>query len=480
MTHSSSSSSSSASMSSLALSALVQDAPRAKDTSPSSSASSLDLPLYPADILLPTEGVKKEWCVIAADQFTSSAEYWAKVENEVRTENSTLRLILPELYLQTESAEKLAQRVADVHQKMREYFVSEVFKCHQNAVIYVERETKYTECRKSLILALDLESYTYCDDTARNVDVRASEATVLERIPPREKVRAGAILELPHVQVLFDDPADSVFSEISNAQWQDALPVNSLNVASLQLRESTPLYETELMLDGGKITAWEISGESRLWEKVAKLLAKTGDSSREFRFIVGDGNHSLAAAKSHWEKLKTAGASSDDPARYALVEIINVHDRRLRMEPIHRLLRGVGIADLKKEADRWNEMQIMAFPESAELSYEEVTLLGGSGREKISFVKSSELLVEAVQKVIDNLISRLSLEPAWACEYVHGVEELNRLVEENEGIGILLPALDRSALFDYVAVRGVMPRKSFSLGEAEEKRYYCECRKIIN
>lgn len=427
-------------------------------------AKNFDLPLSPTDILLPAAGVQPAWCVIAADQFTASFEYWQKVENLVGAQPSTLRMILPEIYLQRESASELEQRVYNTQAVMRDYLADGVFATHPNAVIYLERKTPYVDCRKSLLLALDLESYTYlpvdvtnsAGNDAQFYDVRASEATVLERIPAREKVRSNAMLELPHVQVLFDDPGDNVFAEISAAK----------------VCAGKPLYATELMLGGGSIAAWEISGESELWHRLSHLLAQTGSAETEFRFIVGDGNHSLAAAKSHWEKLKAAGVSLSHPARYALVELINVHDKGLRLEPIHRLLRGISFNALQDAVEKWNQRYEHNVPR------EQFIAVGKDFRQTIELAHPNELLIEAVQDIIDELITANHLDAAQACDYIHGDAEVNRLVSNGDAIGILLPALNRSALFTYVAKHGAMPRKSFSLGEAEEKRYYCECRLI--
>lgn len=439
------------------------------DTTKTSTLRPADLPLQPADILLPAAGVNSQWCVIAADQFTASPEYWQKVAAEVGERPSTLHMILPEIYLQNESAEEINHRVVQAQAAMRDYLAADVFATQQNAVIYLERKTSYVDCRKSLLLALDLESYTYlpvehlptdaegAQAAAQIYDVRASEATVLERIPPREKVRSHALLELPHVQVLFDDPQDAVFSA----------------VAAAGVDTEKPLYRTELMLGGGSVCAWKIAGESELWSQLADLLAQTGSPDADFRFIVGDGNHSLAAAKSHWEKLKAAGASFTHPARYALVELINVHDPGLTVEPIHRLLRGISLQELTAGVQQWNERQGSSVPR------EKFVALGKDFREQIEVARPSELLVEALQEIIDEIITSRGLDAAQACDYIHGEAEVRRLTATDDAIGILLPALNRSALFTYVAHHGTMPRKSFSLGEAEEKRYYCECRAIV-
>ncbi|MDP9834171.1 MULTISPECIES: DUF1015 domain-containing protein [Actinomycetaceae] len=405
--------------------------------------------VFPANIGLPKDADLYKWCVIAADQFSASPEYWREVEQIVGNAPSTLRMIVPEVYLAIENEEELQARVKAAHVAMREYLDSHI-EVVENAVIYTERATPYVKKRRSLVLALDLETYSY---TGQEVDARASEATVLERIPAREAVRRGAALELPHVQVLYDDPDFEV---------QKLIDPTTLS----------PLYSTDLMKEGGSVKGWHIPGDSQLWASIKNVLDGL-EARHGFRFIVGDGNHSLAAAKSHWEHLKltlSASELANHPARFALVELINVHDDGLVMEPIHRLLRGISSQQLQDAADKWNENhdgEVVA-----------LDLLTASGRDTLKLVQPGALVVEPVQELIDQLISDLGLDPAHACEYIHGEDELARLVNEENALGIDLPALDRSSLFEYVAKQGAMPRKSFSLGEANEKRYYLETRQI--
>lgn len=405
--------------------------------------------VFPANIGLPKEADLYKWCVIAADQFSASPAYWSEVEQIVGNAPSTLRMIVPEVYLAIETEEELQARVQAAHAAMHEYLDSHI-EVVENTVIYTERATPYVEKRRSLVLALDLETYSYTD---QEVDARASEATVLERIPAREAVRRGAALELPHVQVLYDDPDFEVQKLIDPATL-------------------SPLYSTDLMKEGGSVKGWHIPGDSQLWASIKSVLDGL-EERHGFRFIVGDGNHSLAAAKSHWEHLKPTLSPSElasHPARFALVELINVHDDGLVMEPIHRLLRGISAQQLQDAAAKWNERH--------DGEVVSLDLLTASGRHTLELVQPGALVVEPVQELIDQLISDLGLDPAHACEYIHGEEELVRLVNEEDALGIDLPALDRSSLFEYVAKQGAMPRKSFSLGEANEKRYYLETRQI--
>ncbi|MDO5034139.1 MAG: DUF1015 domain-containing protein [Actinomycetaceae bacterium] len=406
--------------------------------------------VFPANVGLPAGADLFKWCVIAADQFSSSPAYWESVEQIVEDSPSTLRMIVPEVFLAREGEAQLEARVAAANAKMDEYRES-VLEEFTNSVMYVERATSHVARRRSLVVALDLEAYSY---TGEQVDVRASEATVLERIPAREAVRRAASLELPHVQVLFDDPERQIEALLE------------------QSGDLEKVYDTPLMLDGGSVKGWRIDGDSKLWQDIKRVLDGLEDR-HGFRFIVGDGNHSLAAAKSHWEHLKPSldeGARESHPARFALVELLNVHDEGLTMEPIHRFVRGISFDQLKQAAQEWN---------TAHEGVAESLRVFGAGEDSLELVRTGALIVEPLQLIIDELIAKLDLDPAHACEYVHGEEELARLVDEHGGIGIGLPALDRSSLFEYVAQNGAMPRKSFSLGEAEEKRYYLETRAIV-
>lgn len=399
----------------------------------------------PAFIDLPRGVDLRAWCVIAADQFSASPQYWGQVEACVGDSPSTLRLVVPEVFLPLGDRE-VEPRVRRVHESMVSY-CDGVLETFGPAAVYVERATEFAPRRQSLIVALDLEAYSFSGGEA---DVMASEATVLERLPAREAVRAGAALELPHVQVLFDDPSGGVFGLLEGER--DGLEL---------------LYDTELMLGGGSVRGWRIDGDSLLWQRVSAALDALPREPRGFGFIVGDGNHSLAAARSHWLSLRAAGAADDDPARWALVELLNVHDPGLRVEPIHRWVGGIGIGDLQRAVDQH------VGSEPVRVEFVSATEVG-----EVVISRAHPLLVESVDAIIDDLVSRYGLDRTREVEYVHGQSELRDLVGKRGGVGLVLPALDRSSLFDYVASHGAMPKKSFSLGEAREKRYYCECRRL--
>ncbi|MDT3767966.1 DUF1015 family protein [Gleimia hominis] len=409
----------------------------------------------PTTVLLPQDVDWFRWAVIAADQHSASLHYWQQVEDIVGQSPSTLRMMVPEVFLPLEDSAQARARIARVHEAMRAY-AEEVLVPRANTVVYVERASAQASRRRSMVLALDLEQYSY--EAGADTQVRASEATVVERIPVREQVRAGATLELPHAQVLFDDPDGDVFG---------LLPPEVV-------KDLEQLYDTDLMLDGGHVRGWRIDASSDLWQALNAALERVlTDPDRGFGAIVGDGNHSLTTAKMHWEQLKSEGASEDHPARYALVEVLNVHEEGLVLEPIHRLLQGVDTQVLLDAFEVWNA----AHPQDPRAQVAVVSAQNGT--RQIEVAQPGPLLIEAVQQILDTLLAEQGL-PAAALEYVHGSDATRALVAQTDSVGLLLPTLSRSALFDYVSENGTMPRKSFSLGEAEEKRYYLECRRIVS
>ncbi len=410
----------------------------------------------PTSILIPTESCDlTRWAVIAADQFTSDLDYWRRVDDFVGDAPSSLRMIVPEAFLQVDSDTTIRERTASAVAAMDEYRQSSL-RALPRGVMVVERDTAFVTQRRSLLCALDLDAYDFTDTGS---EVRASEATVLERIPARQAVRREAPLELPHAQVLFDDPDNTVMAILD------------------EVTTTTPLYDTELMFSGGRVRGWHIADDQPEWIRVRHALSCL-DASRGFRFIVGDGNHSLAAAKQHWEALRASGAPDSHPARWAMVELLNVHSPALRVEPIHRWIDGLSSDLLRQAIDEH-------FHRHPRAPRRTVELISGSedGRSTVAEHISVEvavdgvLVLDTVQPIIDRLIAEHGL-PAQACEYVHGRDELNRLARTRRGVAVALPAVERSSLFDYVAQRGTMPRKAFSLGDATEKRYYLECRAI--
>lgn len=404
----------------------------------------------PADILLPKETDMEKWAVIACDQFTSEPAYWQRVEEQVGGAPSALRLIFPEAELKQEPEE----RIASIHAAMEAYVRRELFCCTENCFVYVERRLSDGTLRRGLVGKLDLECYEYSVGT--DAPVRATERTVLERIPPRVKIREGALLELPHVLLLCDDAEDLILSPLAG-------------------RTEAPTYDFELMEGGGHIRGWLIRGEEAA--AVCERLARYEQAQRErcadwtdapMLYAVGDGNHSLASAKACYEKLRAeTGAENvrDHPARYALVELENLEDPAQRFEPIHRVIRHTDVAALLAALE-------------AEIGADEGTALPWfSGEKKGRLVMRREpgrLAVGTLQSFLDRWLEKNHGE----IDYIHGEDSLLALSREEDSVGFLLPDVEKDAFFRSIMTEGVLPRKTFSMGHARDKRYYIEARRI--
>ena len=390
------------------------------------------------EVLLPAAGVDLyRWAVIACDQHTSDAAYWRQLEALVGDAPSTLRLTLPEIYLE----EDCAARVEEIARTMRAYRDAGVFRKLEPGFILVERKTQTAPLRTGVVIAVDLEAYSF--EKKSNALIRATEATIVERIPPRLKIREAAVMEFPHVMLLYDDPADSVLGP-----WKGA----PLEV----------LYDTELNMGGGHVTG------KRLPDTAAVVSAFEKLEKGGMLFMVGDGNHSLATAKAAWDKIKGTLPEEEQeahPARFALCEAVNIHDAGIRFEAIHRLIKGVDAEDLSR-----------AFAAYAKGEGSAALYAGGRG----TSVRVPAAAAEAVAET-DRIIAAYIAEHGGSVDYVHGEEALRALTAENAGyVGIALPAMDKSELFDQVLRGGSLPRKTFSMGESEEKRYYMEGKEITN
>lgn len=403
--------------------------------------------LKTAEILLPRAGIDlTKWAVVACDQFTAQPEYWEKADALVGDAPSALRLVLPEVWLSEGEA-----RTPAIHAAMRRYLSDGALACAvQDGFVLVERETA-AGVRPGLMVALDLDAYDYNPGSASLI--RATEGTVLERVPPRAKVRAGAPLELPHVMMLIDDPADSV--------------IGSLIAKKGDLRE---FYDFELMLGGGHLRGWAVEGDDAggVFDAIDALLEK----SDGLLYAVGDGNHSLAAAKRCWEdvaKTLTPEQRESHPARYALVELVNLNCPALVFEPIHRALFGVDPAALMAEFEAYLRA------EGADAS-EGDDLVAFDGAGHAWRFKSHEHPLRRLQAFLDGYLSR---HPEASIDYIHGEDALRALVSRPDTLGFMPRAFDKSELFDYIRRFGVLPRKTFSMGEATEKRYYMEARRIV-
>ncbi len=410
-----------------------------------------------ADILLPDlqkyDGGK--WSVIACDQHTAEPEYWESADTVAGDAPSALRLVLPEVYLHETNA-----RVPLVWQTMDAY-LADVLQEKTNCMIYLERTLADGRCRRGIVGKLDLECYDY--HKGSDALVRATEGTVLERIPPRVAVRKGASVELPHVMVLIDDPDKTVIE-----------PVTA--VAS----ELAVAYDFELMLGGGHVKGYflddaQMRGVTASLEALATpeaMRTKYGRDCAPLLFAVGDGNHSLAAAKAAYEELKTTlgEAAREHPSRYALVEMVNLHDDALSFEPIYRVLFGVSPAAVLEALKSYAENL------DGQGRAQRVDYIHAGGEGSIVFRRPcSELAVGTLQDFIDDYVAS---HAGASVDYIHGTEATVRLAEGESAIGFLFDGMGKDELFATVIADGVLPRKTFSMGHAEDKRYYLEARRI--
>ncbi len=432
-----------------------------------------DIGIQIPQVYLPKPGTDlKKWAVIACDQFTSEPEYWHEVEKIVGDAPSTLNLTFPEVYLEKEGGEG---RIKNIQSAMRKYLDEGILQ-PRDGLIYVER-TVAGKTRKGVILCLDLECYDY--NKGSSSLIRATEGTIVDRLPPRIKIREGAALELPHILVLVDDPNRTV--------------IEPLAAAKSKLEK---LYDFDLMLDSGHLAGYAVSEEFE--NKVVEALrglakpetfaAKYGIGRDQpvLLFAMGDGNHSLATAKAIWEKMKPQ-VGMDHPSRYALVEIENVHDEGLEFEPIHRVLFNLKkdlFAELKSTfGDDFSYTEVPSGAEmiqkvdSAEGQKQAIGLVGGGGKFGVIEIAhaSSILAVGTIQSFIDSFLKSGGAEKV---DYVHGEDVVERLALQAGNAGFYLAGMNKSDLFKTVILDGALPRKTFSMGEAREKRFYMEARKI--
>lgn len=408
------------------------------------------------EILLPrTELDLERWAVIACDQFTSDRDYWDEVERFVGDSPSTLRLVLPEAYLEERNQEEESRRVSST---MRRYLEEGVFRRIDRSAVYVQRTLANGTVRQGIVLAVDLESYDYHPETAALI--RASEETIPDRLPPRAVIREGAPLETPHVLVLYNDPDETVIAGVKAAA--DTLET---------------LYDTPLMMGGGSISGRRLPMDHPATEQFITALETVRRGN--LLFATGDGNHSLAAARTVWEQRKAAGAASDDPMRYCLVELVNVYDPGLPFHPIHRVAQAETQPLLRKlEAaggTRFTECTRQELPRRLKehpLGPREIAFYGSESAGIITVTDDATLPVDLADTALAAVGAR------WI-DYVHGLAEVLETADRIGGIALILPEFDRDFLFPTVAEQGTLPRKAFSLGEARDKRYYLECRHLV-
>lgn len=435
------------------------------------------------EIYLP--GKHANWnkrAVVACDQYTSQPEYRKEVQDYIGEEPSTFNIIFPEVYLEENNWE---ERIKKIQSYMQEYLSNGTLHNKGKGFVYIDRKTSHASSRKGLIIALDLEKYDY--NKWSQTLIRATEWTILDRLPPRIKIREGAPLESPHIMVLIDDPEKQVIEPLT-----------------AKLDNYPELYNFDLMMEGWHIKGHHITDEESI-NQIVKGLEKlanpevfkkkygVGEELGVLLFAMGDGNHSFATAKAIWEEKKktlTPAEQQNHPARFALVEINNVHDEGITFEPIHRVLFNINNNDLFSAAEKYftsigSELHLEYYDTKEELkanlstSTNEIHYLRGVNNDGyISIaIKNPKLNLE-----VGNMQSFLDIylhdHPEAKIDYVHGEEVTEQLGKENNNLWLLFPIMDKSDFFKTVVVDGALPRKTFSMGEAEEKRFYLECRKI--
>lgn len=399
----------------------------------------------PADILLPARGTDySKWSVIACDQYTSQPEYWERAERAVGGAPSTLRLVLPEAYLDSPGLEK---RIDSINLAQKEYLDSGLFEEYKDSMVYVRRIQSDGSLREGLVGAIDLEEYDYLPGSQSQV--RATEATVAERIPPRLKIRQGACLELPHIMILIDDPQKSVIEPLGGAELEK-------------------LYDFNLMLGGGSISGYLVPQAelSRVNGALSRLLERC-----PMLFAMGDGNHSLATAKEYYNRLKAENPGADlsrHPARYALCEMVNLHSPALRFEAIHRIV----FTDCPERLVLALERELGLSCEPSELSLELLT--GGTEKRLYIHKPTAKLAVGCLQAFLDGFLK----ENGGRIDYIHGEEVVKELSARPGAVGFILEPMEKSQLFPAVMADGALPRKTFSMGHADDKRFYLEARRI--
>ncbi len=411
--------------------------------------------IRPAQILLPAAGVKPEtWACIACDQYTSEPEYWEKAFAVAGDAPSAIRLILPEYNLK--NSESL---IPQIHRTMADYLAQGLLTPAVNPGFILCERTIASGTRLGLVCAVDLEQYSF--EKGSLPLIRPTEQTITDRLPPRLKIRRGAPVELTHIMILIDDP--------------DRTVLEPLQAAKASLRK---VYDFDLMMNGGHLTGWAVDSADAL-AQVDRSLNALMDTKGENPLLlaVGDGNHSLATAKAYWNEIReglTEAERENHPARFALCEIVNIHDEALLFEPIYRIVTGTTRAAIMADWKAYAEAKGMSL--AADGSDHQFTVVSADGEETIAVLNPEGAIpCETIQKFLDSFLSR---HPEAGIDFIHGEGSLRALAAKPETVGFLLPDIDKHSFFKDVEKLGVLPRKTFSMGEADEKRFYMEAKKI--
>ena len=418
----------------------------------------MNVPFKRANILLPKNAEMEKWAVVACDQYTSEPEYWKEVENIVGDAPSTLKITLPEIYLEQDN---VAERIANINKEMDHLLSTDFFKTLDNSLIYLERTGADGKVRKGLIGMVDLEDYSY--EKGSQSLIRATEGTVLERIPPRVKVRENAFLELPHIMILIDDDKKDVIEPLSRL-----------------VSENDKVYDFDLMQKGGHVKGYKLNKDiiDNINEKL-ELLADQNNFNKKYGvsdkgvllFAMGDGNHSLATAKTCYENLKKTMSEEEylnNPARYALVELVNLHSSALEFEPIHRVVFNTDPYNMLSELYKYYEI-------NEDGNGQEVEIVTKDFDKKIYISNpKSNIAVGSIQMFLDDYLSKNE----GKIDYIHGDDTTREMGSDVNNIGFLFKVMGKEELFKTVILDGALPRKTFSMGHSYDKRYYLESRKI--
>ena len=398
------------------------------------------------DILVPNGCEHEKWSVVACDQFTSEREYWHKLERYVGDAKSTLKFIFPEAYLEDDDKD---ERIENINRTMREYLDGGVFKTLKDSFIVCKRTTASGVSRLGIVLAIDLEDY--CFTHPSHAYVRSTEGVVLDRIPPRLKIRQDAPVELPHIMLLIDDRKHRVIEPI----WEGRADLEKV-------------YDFDLNMGGGHLEGYKIDAQKVIdvFDKyVDSVQDLYGEKTNDFIFAVGDGNHSLATAQAHWNRIKeglTDAQKAVHPARFALCEGENLHDDGIVFEPIHRFVFGA------KE-------DFIGYLQTALSGEKTIEAFDKNGNYTLKVDRVGAKAIKDIQDAIDAYLKEHS---ECSVDYIHGIEHLKDVAAHNVGVAIAMPKIEKDELFGYVLKNGTLCRKAFSMGEAEEKRYYFEAKKI--
>lgn len=416
------------------------------------------IPFKRANILLPKNIDMTKWSVVACDQYTSEMDYWNEVEKIVGASPSTLRITLPEIFLEDSDVN---ERINKINDTMKEYLDEDLFYELKDSMIYLERTQADGRVREGLMGMVDLEDYSY--EKGSQTLIRATEKTVIERIPPRLKVRENALLELPHIMILIDDEKKKIIEDLKN-----------------EVTDSDVVYDFDLMENGGHIKGYKLNNNSmtKVEEGLEALCDKEYFEKKYnvkdkgiLLFAMGDGNHSLATAKANYENLKktmTPDEYLNHPSRYALVELVNLHSEALEFEPIHRVIFDTNVNKLIEELYKYYDIN-----EEGNGQYFELVTKDIDKKLYISNPKSN-IAVGSIQMFLDEYLK----DNKGKLDYIHGDETTKNMGMEENNVAILFEAMPKEELFRTVILDGALPRKTFSMGHSYDKRYYLEARKI--